>query len=252
MATRSGPVYSHGYFWDLTKPRTGHDGILGVLTPYPDLANAFEEKGTPNSAGGWPSDSVFGIIETKLVPERFTAEPRFLICTDLSAEIADFIAYDNSTVAFIHAKATKNVNKKTGVVTGSELSAAAFHEVASQATKNLRYLTLGNTDYPRTGYWSNPWGSKPGQSIRRVRIPPNAPGRPGSAIWEDIDRRIQSHANQREVWVVAGASLSITKLKEELDNGHPEPHAAQAYVLLTGLWSAAQQCGIRLRVFCSP
>ncbi|MFI2363038.1 DEAD/DEAH box helicase [Promicromonospora sp. NPDC019610] len=251
VATRSGAVYSHGYFWDLAKRRTGDDGILGLLTAEQELANAYEEKGTPDSGDGWPVDSVFGIIETKLVPDQFTAGPPFLICTDLYAEIADFIAYDDSTVAFIHAKATKK-KQATGAVVGSELSAAAFHEVASQATKNLRYLTLGNTDCPKTEYWSNPWKVKGSRGVRRVRIPAKEPGLANRALWEEINRRIQTHAYHREVWVVAGASLSKAKLKEALADEHPEPHTAQAYVLLTGLWSAAQQCGIRLRVFCSP
>lgn len=251
VATRSGTVYSHGYFWDLANRRTGDDGILGVLTAHPDLVSAFEEKGIPSGTSGWPTDSVFGIIETKLVPDNLKSGSPFLICTDLGGEIADFIAYDNSTVAFIHAKATKKVGNETKAVKGSNLSAAAFHEVASQAVKNLRYLTLGNRDLPKTNYRSKAW-KKSGHTIARTRLPAGAPERPGRDIWTDINRRIQSHAYQREVWVVAGASLSITKLKAELAKKHPEPHAAQAYVLLTGLWSTAQQCGIRLRVFCSP
>ena len=251
VATPSGSVYSHGHFWSLDNRRTDNDGILGVLTAHADLGSAFEEKGNPTSLKGWPSNSVFGIIETKLVPNSLNSGSPFLICTDLGAEIADFIAYDDSTVAFIHAKATKKVDKDTKVVKGSDLSASAFHEVASQAIKNLRYLTLGNKDVPKTDYWSKDW-THAGHSTSRIRMSMGTPIQSGSDIWKAIDRRIQSHGYQREVWVVAGASLSLTKLKVELAKKSPEPHAAQAYVLLTGLWSTAQQCGIRLRVFCSP
>lgn len=251
VATASGPVYSNGYFWDLADLRTGDDGILGILEGEQALASALEEKGKPDSRGCWPADSVFGIIENVLVPKGFTQGSPFLICTDLSAEIADFIAYDDDAVAFIHAKATKKTNKKTGVSTGTELSAGAFHVVASQAIKNLRYLTLGNVDRPRTDYWGEEWKDSP-HTAPRIRIPRGASTWTGAQVWQEIDRRVQSHSHRREVWVVAGASLSIAKLRAELQKDDPAPHATQAYVLLTSLWSAAQQCGIRLRVFCSP
>ncbi|WAA66330.1 DEAD/DEAH box helicase [Microbacterium oxydans] len=251
VATASGSVYSNGYFWDLADRRTGGDGILGILESEQTLAAALEEKGNPNPTGHWPTDSVFGIIENTLVPKRFTSGSTFLICTDLSAEIADFIAYDDAAVAFIHAKATKKKNKKTKISTGSELSAGAFHVVASQAIKNLRYLTLGNVDRPRTDYWGKEWKESQ-RTAPRIRLPWGGPTRTGAEVWQEIDSRIQSHSYQREVWVVAGASLSIRKLRAELEKDDPAPHATQAYVLLTGLWSAAQQCGVRLRVFCSP
>ncbi|MBE7955280.1 DEAD/DEAH box helicase family protein [Microbacterium oxydans] len=251
VATASGPVYSNGYFWDLADRRTGDDGILGILEGEQALASALDEKGKPNSTGRWPSDSVFGVIENILVPKTFTPRSTFLICTDLSAEIADFIAYDDDAVAFIHAKATKKTNKKTKISSGSELSAGAFHVVASQAIKNLRYLTLGNVDRPHTDYWGEEWKDSP-HTAPRIRLPWGASTRTGAEVWQDIDRRVQSHSYRREVWVVAGASLSIAKLRAELQKDDPAPHATQAYVLLTSLWSAAQQCGIRLRVFCSP
>lgn len=40
----------------------------------------------------------------------------------------------------------------------SAISAAALHDVVSQAMKNLRFLTLGNEDLPDTNYWANTWG----------------------------------------------------------------------------------------------
>ncbi|MCB8045190.1 hypothetical protein JM654_16540 [Microbacterium oxydans] len=163
-------MYSNGYFWDLADRRTGDDGILGILEGEQALASALDEKGKPNSTGRWPSDSVFGVIENILVPKTFTPRSTFLICTDLSAEIADFIAYDDDAVAFIHAKATKKTNKKTKISSGSELSAGAFHVVASQAIKNLRYLTLGNVDRPHTDYWGEEWKDSP-HTAPRIRLP---------------------------------------------------------------------------------
>ncbi|HRD59331.1 MAG TPA: DEAD/DEAH box helicase family protein [Nocardioides sp.] len=236
VVSASGPVYSGGSFWDITIPADIDNGILSALTPVPALSTATKEKGAGTSKG-WPEDSVFGIIEQVLAPQHF-ASNALLLCTDLGSEVADFIACDDGRVAFIHAKAYRRGSAST-------VSGAAFHEVVSQAVKNLRYLTLGNPETPRNNYWTNDWD---GITPRRRRGPVLTTG---GRYWEYVNERIQSHAIYREVWVVAGASLSKAELRAQLADA-TTPQAIQTYVLLTGLWSAAQQCGVRARVFCSP
>jgi hypothetical protein len=236
VVTASGPIYSGGSFWDVNIPSHRDNGIFTVLTPVPALATASKEKGRGTSKG-WPSESVFGVIEEDIAGRHFDQDA-LLLCTDLGAEIADFIACDDERVAFIHAKGNGKGNAKT-------VSASAFHEVVSQATKNLRYLSVGNPESPKSDYWTNKWHKQ----TPRLRRGPTF--KTGANYWRHINERVQSHAVDREVWVVVGASLSKKGLADQL-GGSPNPEAVQAYVLLTGLWSAAQQCGVRARVFCSP
>ena len=207
------------------------------------------EKGHADGAGPWPPDTVFGHIDNVLL-HAVLGEGSTVICTDLGSEIADFVGFKDDLVIFVHAKSKKEVN-------ASQISGAALHDVVSQATKSLRFLTLGNQDRPKTSYWSNDWkieprtGSKtkirgPATRLRRGKKEPS-----GEAYWDRVDKVIQSHAAAREVWLVLGACLSKSALSDELAKDQPDAVALQVHSLLTAAWSAAQQCGIRLRVFCS-
>lgn len=166
-----------------------------------------------------------------------------IVCTDLGAEIADFIGFDTDRVIFAHAKG-KSGGKR------SKTSASALHDVVSQAMKSLRYMTIGNEDVPESDYWANEWrvGEQYGPATRIRRGVARASG---AEYWAAIDGVIQSHASSREVWLVLGRSLSKKALAAELQIPKPRASALQCHALLTSAWSASQQCGVRLRVFCS-
>lgn len=249
VATDEGLVYTNRNFWRLDlHDAASESGLMSVLNTCTDLANVLGEKGHTIGQDPWPRSTVFGVLEQDLLPDSLGADATIL-CTDLGSEIADFIGFDDEKVVFAHAKSKSADNP-------SRVSASALHEVVAQAMKSLRFLTLGNTDRPKTGYWSNVWEinrTKPrserlGPATRLRRGQPQADG---AKHWEAINNVIQSHSAAREVWLVLGACLSKSALMQDLKQARPSPAALQVHALLSGAWSSTQQCGVRLRVFCS-
>lgn len=242
VATEDGLVYSNRSFWALKARNRGvQAGLLSILTPLNELDLTMQEKGDTSGRNPWPSDTVFGVLESKLFPQELSDDATVL-CTDMGPEIADFIGFDSNKVVFAHAKGQSGGKR-------SETSAAALHEVVSQAMKSLRYMTIGNEDTPDSAYWSQEWSTGklgPATRLRRGKRLDS-----GAEYWEEIDSVIQSHATVREVWLVLGRSISKAALTAELQKERPRASALQCHALLTGAWSASQQCGVRLRVFCS-
>jgi hypothetical protein len=242
VATTDGLVYANRNFWALQRTDSASKtGLLSILEPIAALAAVVGEKGKPDAGGKWQDDSVFGVVDNTLLPDEL-GDDATVLCTDLGAEIADFIGFTRFRVIFVHAKSKKES-------TATKVSAAALHDAVSQANKNLRYLTIGNTDHPKTDYWTNEWTT--GEFGPAARLRRGDPQPSGPEYWKSINAVIQSHAAMREVWLVLGACLSKGALHEELAKQSPSPSALQAHALLTSAWSSAQQCGVRLRVFCS-
>ncbi|WP_461189879.1 DEAD/DEAH box helicase [Arthrobacter sp. Z4-13] len=250
VATAGGLVYSNRNFWSMKRRNSSSpDGLLSILETSEELSNVVGEKGHADGAGPWPSDTVFGQIDDVLLPQALGTESTVL-CTDLGSEIADFVGFNEAKVVFAHAKSKKEMKP-------SRISGAALHDVVSQATKSLRFLTIGNQDRPATKYWADDWSIQPRSGSKATPLGPakrlrrGAAQTTGEAYWDQVDAIIQSHAAEREVWLVLGACLSKSALSDELAKENPKPVALQVHALLTAAWSAAQQCGIRLRVFCS-
>lgn len=243
VATTNGLIYTNRNFWRISRDDSvGLDGILSILEPMDDLKNVVSEKGDTTGRKLWPKDTVFGVID-RMFKKGSEHEMENLLCTDMGPEIADFIATGKGKVIFIHAKSKKNTDNVS-------VSASALHEVASQAMKSLRYLTIGNKVVPKHDYWGEKWPSKKQGTTNRIRR--GKANRSADQLWSEIDSVIQSHSATREVWLVLGACLSKKKLHAALNSQNPTPSSQQAHALLTSVWSTAQQCGIRLRVFCSP
>jgi superfamily II DNA or RNA helicase len=243
-----GVIYSHGEFITPRSLRAAA-GILTVLQPVPRLATISTEKGAIGVANDWEADSIFGVISALAVSSNHVPEPEMaallgspdlLVCTDLGAEIADFMALKADRVVFIHAKAASSV---------SPLSASALHDVVSQAVKNLPYLQPFDETKPKTAYWTNDWKAKDNGRISRRRAGTYTTG---SDAWKQLRAVIANPQANREVWLVMGQSLSVARLREELDKQQPAPQVLQIFSLLQTVWSATSQIGARLRIFCSP
>ncbi|ROS51515.1 DEAD/DEAH box helicase [Frigoribacterium sp. PhB24] len=249
VATKEGLVYTNRNFWRLDlHDAASEKGLMSVLTTCADLSNVRGEKGDTKGLSPWPTSTVFGVLERDLLPNSLGPDATIL-CTDLGSEIADFIGFDAGKVVFAHAKSKSADNP-------SKVSASALHEVVAQALKSLRFLTLGNTDQPQTDYWGNDWEIKktkprteslgPATRLRRGQAQES-----GAKHWQAINGVIQAHSSTREVWLVLGACLSKSALMQELKKERPSPASLQVHALLSGAWSSTQQCGVRLRVFCS-
>ena len=110
-------IYSHGQFFKPVIPvaRAGAFQLLDVLTDAAELAEAGSEKGDAIVGDDWDPDSVFGLLSAldpssaRLAPAAFGAvfnSPDMVLCTDLGAEVADFVVTQGKRIAFIHAKAS--------------------------------------------------------------------------------------------------------------------------------------------------
>lgn len=243
VATSDRLVFANGNFWSLVpNGRSAATGLLSVLSDRTELDNVIGEKGDINPQGRWDADTVFGLVDDVFLPAAL-GDDATILCTDMGREIADFIGITDTKAIFVHAK-SKSAAKP------SKVSGSALHEVVSQAVKNLKYLTMGNDDTPNTRSWSKEWidGTHgPANRHRRGTV-----SRTGAAYWKRINAVVQSHGSEREVWLVLGACLSKSALQNDLAKRNPSAPAVQAYGLLNSVWSASQQCGVRLRVICSP
>jgi hypothetical protein len=258
VVTQEGLIYAHDRFYKPRLPlwgRSRNHGIdlMRVLNPRSSLTRTRSEKGREGSANGkrWDDESVFAYIDNLgqqglLSSDRFVAD--FLVCDDLGNELADFIALQLSPlrVAFIHAKQAKAGADGTN-------SASAFHDVCSQAVKNLGPLTpQWEEQLKDVRIWNNQWKGthKEGAVTKRIRKSKNDVA--ASAIWSEIRRAVRDPSASREVWLVMGGGVSLSKFDSERKTANPPGHLIQFVYLLQGTWSAVSSIGAVLKVFCSP
>jgi hypothetical protein len=126
---------------------------------------------------------------------------------------------------------------------------SALDDVVSQAIKNLPYLQPFEETKPQTIYWTNPWKASDGGLIDRRRA---GTYQTGSQAWIQLRAVIANPQSNREVWLIMGQALSLSRLNDELKKPKPAPQVLQIFSLLQTAWSAASQMGGRLRIFCSP
>jgi len=258
-------IYAHGHF---VEPATGVGksakkglDLLRIFTEVPALAVTTSEKGGPGSAttkSGWEQTSVFGVIERSRNARRAPADAvelakamagfDIVICDDMNKETADFISADTKSarVVLTHAKHAE-----------SKLSASAFHEVCSQAVKNLGILQpFARAEPPNLGHWDSPWHAYAVDKnkkrvaigdVKRIRIG----GTKGQACWRKISDLLRRPDTDREVWIVLGKTLSLASLEAERKSSTPEPEAVQLFYLLQSTWAAVSAIGARLRIFAS-
>lgn len=253
-------LYASGTFVSLQPPGTSGRPfpLLDILTPVAELgvAAAKHEKGYFTASDGWSPGCVFEIID-RLAPTGVPAPTEIsahfpnlstLLCGDMGREVADFIAVQPGRVAFIHAKAGN-----------SALSASAFHEITSQAIKNILWMQPNMSERPDYD-WTSPWNASiretatatkklKASKATRLRL---GPGGTSDERWDQVADELSSPTTDREVWLVVGNTLSKAKL-ERIVAGRktPTPQFIQIYSLLQSAWSTASQAGVKLRVFCS-
>jgi len=258
IVTKEGLVYAHERFYKPRLPLWGRNrssriDVTRVLHSRQALTDTTSEKGGKGSANGehWGSNSVFSFIDAVgrtglLASERFRAD--ILVCDDLGNELADFIALQRNPlrIAFIHAKQVKSASDGTN-------SASAFHEVCSQAVKNLGPLTpQWEEELKNTSIWNKSWTGTHGEGSVRKRIRKTQDQMAASAIWTEIQRTVRDPAASREVWLVMGGGLSLSKFESERNAKNPPGHLIQLVYLLQGTWSTVSSIGATLKVFCAP
>lgn len=214
--------------------------ILSLLEVEENLDTVIGEKNAKNNI--WCRDSIFGLISNFRLHNREIQKKnvKYLICDDLSTEVADFILCTNNKLIFIHAK----------YGFGSKCSGSKLQDVCSQANKNISYLSPFNQLEPKhLNRWNNKWELN-GSSIARIICSRDNVTTP-KQIWSDLRQIICDPHKEKEVWLVLGKLLSKQELSNQLQ--HSTQFTAEALHVCIQLMNCAEvvnSVGAKLRVFC--
>jgi hypothetical protein len=253
IITDSGLVYANGQFYKPRLPLWGPSTstrieLLNILVAQPALAAVESEKGTGKGTfAKWPDKSVFAFIDSNtpaglLAQEKL--DPDLLVCYDIGNEVADFIAVQQSPprIALIHAKCGKE---------GENLSATAFHDICSQAVKNLGVLTPQfDRKLKNPGLWNNDW--KEDGLVVSSRLRRAGKGIKAADAWNMIGDVVRHPAASREVWIVMGHGMSRSAFETARSKSKPAGYVIQLAYLLQSTWSTVSSVGASLKVFCKP
>jgi hypothetical protein len=209
--------------------------FLRHFKPISALNNAISEKGIPNiTKTQFDPDCIFGVIEQNSTLDN-------LICDDMGDEWADFIEFgttgDSTHIRFIHCKHGKE----------DGLGASPFHDVVSQALKNLSHLFAGQDEITRK---ITTWrGNISGTQIQNIR----KEGPQG--LGNEYQHTLGDHNIIREV-ILAVTFLKRTEIVAmvaRIKTGvPPKPHEAQLVWLISTFILGAQQMGAHPYIYCKP
>jgi hypothetical protein len=187
----------------------------------------------------WPEESVFSrTLSSVLTPHRFP-RAEWIFCDDPGKEVADFIAanFSDHKVAFIHCKYGR----------GKQLSASVFHELCSQASKNLVYLRTTRIP-PKVDTWHRK-AKWEGTSIPKWIKGSNTLPEKGE-MWQKIRDEILSFPRgQAEVWLVLGNGLDVGELHRLAGTQGQTQEVGPLLHLLDGLSANCAEARAMLRVF---
>ncbi len=259
----TGYIYAHGHWY---QPRLKLIGgkvserlaLMNLLHPVAGLKTATEKgKSCRNFRRGWQRGSLFDILDhrgrcrssRKNALAQKMEHMDLLICDDMDTEIADFIGADteNREVAFMHAKDFR----------GAVRSASKFHDVCSQAVKNLDYVCSSSVRKPpNLGRWGNPWrsGGVKGEVATRLRGGPFDSGDPEwpEKAWTRVRAIERDPTSHKAVWIVIGRGFSKGEFEDRLRRKKPAAEDVQVVYLIQSTWAAIAEVGAELHVFCSP
>ncbi len=188
----------------------------------------------------WPNESLFNkTLKYVAIEKEFGAKIEWLFCDDPNKEIADFIiaSFSQKKIAFIHCKYGR----------GKGISASAFHDLTSQAGKNLVYLRTNRTP-PNINNWH------PNSKWNKTQIKRWSKGRKTLPqkmdLWKKIkDEILDFPGGKVEVWLVMGDGLDVDSLKT-ITNTPKETHEVGPLLhLLDGLVANCAESAVDLRIY---
>ena len=218
--------YSTRTLFKDTKLLGNIDYFLKSIETSTALKSALSEKGNVVSASSsFDKTSLFGIIESTISSEQY------LLCDDFGDEWADYIGFTpNKTIRFYHAKSSSK-----------KYSASAFHDLVSQAIKNI-----GNFDFNRdltskkikiSSFYS-------GCKIKRLRK-----GKAASCF-NDLKETYNSPNIIREIVLVIDFfnKVDLENELKRLKAGKAKNQTIQILWLLSTLIGTCQERGINVRI----
>jgi len=259
IVTEDGKLYSNGRFY-LPRQPLWEGGRLEDLAMFHSLdsLSAIEnhEKGQkgkfskrPDGSLTWQKGSVFHVIDNdRTLFDVAEFNPDVVVCEDLGTELADFLALDlkNKRMCIIHAKAYDGKDRFSA-------GASPFHDVYSQAVKNLEFLhPLHSVAPDRRDRWNRlwKWTKSARFGIPRIRRK-NKHLNTAVRIAREVERFARSAETQKEVWVIIGNGFPIKELLVDAVQGGrlPAYHSVQLIYLLQSCSNQVSSVGARLRVF---
>jgi len=176
---------------------------------------------------------------SQVIGKNFGVRIEWLFCDDPDKEVADFVVanFSHKKAAFVHCKYGR----------GAKLSASAFHDLCSQAAKNLVYvrtsrLPINIKTWRRNALW-------PGTRIQKW-MKGNAVLPEKERVWKKLwDEILQHPSGEVEVWLVMGDGLHVNELKELAGSEEQTPEIGPLLHLLDGLVANCAEANVRLRVF---
>lgn len=233
-------IYFSRFTFEDKKLLSNIDGMLSIFIDSYDFSNVKTEKEKPhsNSITEFPINSLFYAVEDNL-----KTQDSIIICDDMNDEWADHIIIEKNTtppsISYIHSK---YVGKES-------YGASKFHEVVSQALKNLGRLNSDSEEY-KTKY-DNEWKNKyESTQIDRIRT---------GNTWCEIEtslKEINSNPNSIRKVLLATPFLrkSVLKTKmEELARGEDCPaHYVQILWLINTFISACRDYNVQPYILCKP
>jgi len=208
--------------------------FLSIFKEDPSLTSITSEKGKViKSSNTFDNNCIFGYVENNLVKDA-----NYLICDDLGNEWADYISIkDNENITFFHCKS------------GNEgLSASNFHDLVSQAQKNLGNIFASNIELDRKkSKWVKKYSST---NIDRLRKGDNI----DNAL--EIYKRTQKSPNSRKVVHLVVNFISKTKLRNALyelkNKGSATNEMPQILWLISSLILSYKESNTDIYISCLP
>jgi len=185
----------------------------------------------------FPVRSLFRRIEN-----IYNTQSAIIICDDMNDEWADHIVLDTDSakpsIKFIHEK----------FIQQDSYGASKFHEVVSQALKNIGRLNAPKELYQEK--FNNDWSGMYQQTqIRRVR--------PVNKTWDDIENSLNKlNENPKTIREIILATPFLSKRKLEISieelirTGTTKPFTVQLIWLINTFISCCSEYGVRPSVLC--
>jgi superfamily II DNA or RNA helicase len=226
------------------------------------MAQVTSEKGS-GTAAQWVKNSIFGGMFAEFglsdlgAPSTSHGRPVTTHDPDLSAELATFhtvvcddggnekadfilVSENPPKVVLIHAK-----------VNDTKLSLNAMQIVGRQAQASLAWMVRGRREASRAKWWGSPWSTDDLQQVPH-RILRSAT-LDFDTTWSTIQEALLSARYSKEMWIMAGSSLSRTKLISQLTRTEgPTPISLQMAHYLATLQTAVARANVGMRIYCSP
>lgn len=222
--------YAAGQLFQDHRLLGNRESLLGVMSPTLS-AGAAVEKGYVGRR--FTPKSLFGFVV-----QTASAADHYLVCEDIGTELADFIGVDPSRheVSFYHCKG--------GTI---DVGTSGLHEVVSQATKNLGFLTASTAELERRAErWDGQWNMTPVPRLQR-----------GATVAGFISAFSQAvsapQATRRVVLVTSSLSKSaVTQAFDALGTKAATPEAVHVLWLLSSFVDQCRNVAAVPHIICRP